>query len=78
MRTLSRRQEVRRSPPDETVDFLAGASFCHPDQVSEAQAVAKARRDRREAMCLKTPGKKKSLRVDPSAPLAKKCERRSG
>ncbi len=44
------------SPPRETVDFLAGA-FCHPDQVSEAQAGANAWRDQREAMCLKTRGK---------------------
>jgi len=31
---------------------------CHPDQVSEAQAEANAWRDRREAICLKTRGKK--------------------
>ena len=31
---------------------------CHPDQVSEAQAEANARRYRREAICLKTRGKK--------------------
>ncbi len=52
----NRRQPPTNLPPVETVDFLAGA-FCHPDQVSEAQAGANAWRDQREAMCLKTRGK---------------------
>jgi len=52
-------------PLSDAVDFLARPFVCHPDQVSEAQAEANARSDRREAIRLKRAGKKKS----PSAAL---------
>jgi hypothetical protein len=44
---------------NEAVDFLACAPFCHPYQVSEAQAVANSRRDRGEVICVKRRGKKR-------------------
>jgi hypothetical protein len=39
-------------PLDRDWSIFARPFVCHPDQVSEAQAEAKARRDRREAICL--------------------------
>jgi len=44
--------------PGPGLSIFSRAFVCHPDQVSEAQAEANARRDRREAIYLKTRGKK--------------------
>ncbi len=43
---------------DQRLWIFSGALVCHPDQMSEAQAEAKAWRDQREAMWLKMRGKK--------------------
>src|SRR5216683_6328498 len=55
---LGNRWSIPIPPPDQGLSIFSRPFVCHPDQASEAQAEANARRDRREAICLKTRGKK--------------------
>jgi hypothetical protein len=66
-----------RFAPCQRLSIFGGRLFRYPDQMSEAPAAANACKDRREAIeSLKE--KSNPLRVDPSIPLAKKCELRLG